>query len=160
MKKLICILLLFAFGCEPKPTTITEAEVIETVEGFFKALDVENTDPTLMDQYVTQDFIIYEAKQKMTKQEFVDFVSWNATMKETNWELSDFRISIDQNSAHASLLNKGTFITETDSLRIQSNPQWLESAYLVKEGEALKLKFYFSDNISRTSDTTRLAAEK
>ena len=157
MKKLIlaCILF-FVLGCEPKQFTITEAEVIETIEGLFKALDMDNNDLKLWDNYVTPDFIIYEAGQKMTKQEFIDFVNWPATMKETNWALSDFRISIDQNAAHASLLNKGTFISENDSLRFTRNLEWLESAYLIKEGEVLKLKFYFSDRIKATTDTTRL----
>ena len=46
-----------------------------TVEGFFKALDVENEKTDQFYDYVTDDFIIYEFGKKMSKEEFLEFVS-------------------------------------------------------------------------------------
>ncbi len=153
MRKILFAVIFIAISCASPKAEISETEVKETIEGFFAALDVNNTDPNLMSRYVTDDFIIYEAGQKMSKQAFSDFVSWGPSMQETTWELSDYRISIEGASAHASLLNNGTFTSQRDSLRLARKLLWLESAYLVKVNDSLKIKFYFSDNISASTDT-------
>jgi hypothetical protein len=152
MKEPIAFLLILALGCTPQPEKVSEAEAIRVVEGFFEALDVDNDDPGLLDRYTTADFMIYEASKKMTKAEFVEFASGSPAL-ETDWELSDFRVSTDYNSAHVSLFNRGTFVVEADSLKLRLNLQWLESAYLVKENDSLKIKFYFSDNVGMATDT-------
>ena len=152
MKKTLALLLLLALGCAPKQEPILESEVVRTIEGFFEALDAENTNPGLLDAYVTPDFIIYEASQKMDLEQFKDFVQ-GASALETDWELSDFRISTDANSAHASFFNSGNFVVQQDSVRLRLQIQWLESAYLVRKGDSLKIKFYFSDNIGVETDT-------
>jgi hypothetical protein len=152
MKEPIAFLLILALGCTPQPEKVSEAEAIRVVEGFFEALDVDNDDPGLLDRYTTADFLIYEASKKMTKAEFVEFAS-NSPALETDWELSDFRVSTDYNSAHVSLFNRGTFVVQADSAKLRLTPEWLESAYLIKENDSLKIKFYFSDNVGMATDT-------
>lgn len=115
---------------------------------------MENDDPNLIDQYITDDFIIYEVGQKMDKQEFLKFVSGVPVIK-SEWNLSDFRISTDKNSAHVSLFNTGTFEVEVDSFKLRQKFEWLESAYLVKREDKVKIKFYFSDNLSIVTDTIK-----
>jgi hypothetical protein len=116
-------------------------------------LDVENEDPNLIDQYVTDDFVIYEMGKKMNKEEFKEFISRPSPASKSDWQLADFRISTDTKSAHASLLNNGTFEVDMDSFIVRHNYEWLESAYLVKVEDNLKVKFYFSDNITVSTDT-------
>lgn len=152
MKKLTSLLILIVIGCAPRQASISESDVIETLEGFFEALDVENKNPNLIDNYVTQDFILYEVGRKMNKDQFLAFVS-GFPMTESDWELDDFRISTDINSAHVSLFNTGIFVIQSDSAKVQQKFEWLESAYMVKEDDKLKIKFYFSDNISIVTDT-------
>lgn len=154
MKKLIFMLCLFVMACSQQPEKISEAEVVKTLEGFFDAFDVENTNPDLLDEYITKDFLIYEAAKKMNKEEFLEFVGGFPITK-SEWELSDFKISTDVNSAHISLFNKGDFIMQYDTITINQKFEWLESAYLVKEEGKLKIKFYFSDHISIAVDTIR-----
>ena len=146
MKTILLLLTVTLFGCATNPEPVTEQEVIAAIEGFFQALDVENTNPNLIDDFITDDFIIYEFGIKMTKQELLDIISGFPAI-ESEWKLSDYRISTDINTAHASLFNQGTFTVETDSGNIVQNYEWLESAYLVKVDDQLKIKFYFSDNI-------------
>lgn len=152
MKNPVAFLILLALGCAPQPEKVSEAEAIRVVEGFFEALDIDNDDPGLLDRYTTADFIIYEAGQKMTKAEFADLVS-GITALETRWDLSDFRVSTDYNSAHVSLFNRGTFVVQEDSVKLRVNLQWLESAFLVQENDSLKIRFYFSDNVGVATDT-------
>lgn len=139
-------------GCTSQQNNIEKSEVIETVEGFFRALNVENNNPNLIDKYVTDDFIIYEAGKKMNKQDFLEFIS-GISITKSQWDLSDFRISTDKNSAHVSQFNTGTFEKEMDSLKLRQKFEWLESAYLVKIEDQVKIKFFFSDNITITTDT-------
>ena len=152
MKTVIALLVFLMIGCAPRQEPITDTAVLQTVEGFFEALDVENTDPDLLDNYVTPDFLIYEAGQKMDLETFKAFAG-SSTALETDWELSDFRISKDNHSAHASFFNRGTFLVQPDSVRVRIQLEWLESAYLIRDGEALKIKFYFSDRVGMQSDT-------
>lgn len=144
--------MLLTFGCAPKQPPINDPEVIQTVEGFFEALDVENRDPDLLDAYVTPDFIIYEAGLKMNREEFKAFAQSSSAL-ETDWELSDFRVSTDKTSAHASFFNRGNFLVQADSVRIRFEIEWLESAFLVRKADSLKIKFYFSDRVGIKSDT-------
>ncbi|WP_066627869.1 hypothetical protein [Labilibacter marinus] len=154
MKKVVILFIVIAASCVPKSDNISESEVINTLEGFFKALDVENDNPNLLDEYITRDFEIYEAGKKMNKKEFLDFVSGFPIIK-TDWQFSDHRISTGVKSAHISLINTGDFILQVDSIAINQQYKWLESAYMVKENDRLKIKFYFSDNISIKSDTIK-----
>ena len=151
MKILPSVIILIVIGCSPPHERIPDTEVIKTVEGFFEALDVENDNPDLINEYVTEDFILYEIGKKMNKQEFLEFIGGFPAI-ESDWELSDFRVSSDVNSAHISLFNKGRFIMQTDSSKLLQNYEWLESAYLVKVEDKLKIKFYFSDNIKFESE--------
>lgn len=152
MKILIVFLVMLLIGCTSQQNNIEKSEVIETVEGFFRALNVENNNPNLIDKYVTDDFIIYEAGKKMNKQDFLEFIS-GIPITKSQWDLSDFRISTDKNSAHVSQFNTGTFEKEMDSLKLRQKFEWLESAYLVKIEDQVKIKFFFSDNITITTDT-------
>jgi len=147
MKHFALLIALLIVGCSPDPPRITETEVINTIEGLFEALDVENTNPRLLDQYITRDFVIYEDGLKMSREEFKAFKS--------DWKLTDFSVSTDNNSAHVRLLNQGDFVVQQDTVKMRIKIKWLESAYLVREADSLKIKFYFSDNIGRETDTLK-----
>lgn len=145
MKKILLIIALFVLGCTPQQEKISEADVIKTVEGFFASLDVDNDNPDLIDEYVTDDFI-YKREQLMNKEKFLEFVSsWH--MIEVDFELSDFRITTDNNLAHISLFNKCRAITQTDSTKLLFHYDMLQSAFLVKEDGKIKIKYYSSDDI-------------
>ena len=64
----------------------------------------------------------------------------------TEWKFSDIRVSTDYNSAHISYINDGSFLSK-DGTTIKS--KWLETGYMVKTPNGLKMKFMFSDNIER-----------
>ena len=85
-----------------------------------------------------------------TASEFLEFASSFNTI-EDDWELSDMKISIDNNSAHAYFKNKGRFLTLNNGQKTLLNYEWLESAYMVKVDGKLKIKFYFSDTINQSS---------
>mgnify|MGYP001311090734 FL=1 len=150
MKKFLIFLLIpfFSFSQE----RLTEEMIIDHVNDFFNALNVKNYNKTLLSQKVTSDFIIYEMGDKFTLNEFTDFIESAGYLgwESTEWFLSDFTISIDNNSAHASYLNVGVFIYPNPyapEVLLKENKQWLESIFVVREGEDLKIKFLQSDEI-------------
>ena len=144
------LLIFFIFSCNSSnQTEITEQEVKDKFDEFFGVLSVDNPDKNKLYELVTDDYFIFENQKKYTMEEFIEFVSTFKTL-EDNWELSDFEIDIDKNSAHASLRNVGKFLVETDSGNVIMDFDWLESAYLVREGGELKFDFYFSDAIKES----------
>ena len=146
MKKLL-ILLLFLTSCVSSiQNDITEEEVKNKLYEFFDVLSIDNPDKNKLYDLVTDDYFIFENQKKYSMEEFIAFVN---TFKiiENNWELSDFEIDIDKNSAHVSLRNIGKFLVETDSGNVIMDFNWLESAYLVREEGELKFDFYFSDAV-------------
>ena len=144
------LLIFFIFSCNSSnQTDITEQEVKDKFDEFFEVLSVDNPDKNKLYELVTDDYFIFENQKKYSMEEFIEFVSTFKTL-EDNWELSDFEIDIDKNSAHASLRNVGKFLVETDSGNVIMNFDWLESAYLIREGGELKFDFYFSDAIKES----------
>lgn len=59
-------------------------------------------------------------------------------------------IDTDINSAHIRLEHRGNFVLEnpTPEGETELYYEWLESAYLVKQGDDLKFKFYFSEQVN------------
>jgi len=150
MKKFLIFLLipLFSFSQE----RLTEEMIIDHINEFFSVLNIKNYNKDLLSQTVTSDFIIYEMGDKFTLNEFTDFIESAGYLgwESTEWFLSDFTISIDSNSAHASYLNTGVFIYPNpyaSDILLKENKQWLESIFVVREGEDLKIKFLQSDEI-------------
>ena len=149
MKKSLILLLLLTSCVSSNQNDITEEEVKNKLYEFFDVLSIDNPDKNKLYDLVTDDYFIFENQKKYSMEEFIAFVN---TFKiiENNWELSDFEIDIDKNSAHVSLRNIGKFLVETDSGNVIMDFDWLESAYLVREEGELKFDFYFSDAVKES----------
>ena len=127
--------------------SITEKEAISKLNQFFNLLDIEIYQKEKILTILTDDFQIFEMGKAWDMNEFNEFLQEaSKTTVSTDWVLSNYVVSIDDNSAHISYVNDGVFKT-TDNELIISN--WLESVYLVKEGGELKLKFLQSDLVTR-----------
>ena len=127
--------------------SISEEEVISKLNQFFLLLDLQVYEKEKVSKILTDDFLIFEMGKAWNMDEFDKFIQEaSKTTISTDWVLSNYVVSIDDNSAHISYVNDGMFKT-TDNELVISN--WLESVYLVKEGGVLKLKFLQSDLVSR-----------
>lgn len=128
------------------PQNISEQEVNNTLETLFETID---NDIDRFSDVVTDDFFIFENSRKYTRDEFVDYVKSFGEF-EAKRSFEDVVIDTDKNSAHLSLKQHGEFIVTTPEGKIQMIFDWLESVYMVKEQEQLKVKFYFSEAINDT----------
>jgi len=115
----------------------------------FDSFSVESDNMENFKNFVTDDYVLYEMGQIMNAEEFISFAKSFNTI-EDDWVISDMKISIDKNSAHAYFKNNGRFVSLKDGKKELSTYEWHESAYLVREGGELKIKFYFSDTINQT----------
>ena len=146
MKRLIIMLAVFMMSCTQQK--ITDAEVMELLDNYFTALDVDNLESNMIDKYITDNYFIFEAEKKMPTKDFKVFISeafksFNTASSE--WAFSDIRISTDINSAHISYINDGKFLSHDSIL---TEMKWLETGYMVKTNDGLKMKFMSSDNIA------------
>ena len=146
MKKLLLMLTLI-ICVNAWAETINEQEVIAKVNQFFELLDIEVYQKEKVLTILTDDFQIFEMGKSWDMNEFDEFLQEaSKTTLTTDWVLTNFVVSLDENSAHVSYVNDGLFKT-IDNESVISN--WLESVYLVKEKGELKLKFLQSDLVSR-----------
>ena len=145
MKNLIIFLSLF-FSLSSS-ASITEQAAIDKLNQFFELLDFKVYKKENISQILTDDFQIFEMGKPWDMDEFDVFINdASKTTISTYWTLSDYKVSIDDNSAHISYVNNGVFST-TNNETIYS--YWLESVYMVVENNQLKLKFLQSDLINR-----------
>ena len=138
-------------GCSTQQSKISEEEVKEVINGMFYAISTENDTPDLIYEYVTDDYILNEMGTQFNTESFLDLIATFNTI-EDDWVLSDMKISIDKESAHAYFNNKGRFVTVNEGKKELLNFDWLESAYMVRENDKLKIKFYFSDVVNQSSE--------
>ena len=79
-----------------------------------------------------------------TFHEFIEEAT--GSIVETDWTLSDFKVTLGTDSAHISYYNNGIFKT-SDGESIHSF--WMESVFLVVEEGELKVQFLQSDIVER-----------
>ena len=148
---LTIILILSNLSCNSVDNSlkITEGQVKETVGNFFASIEVGSELNT--NDYITDDFKIVELGGPYTLDEFWALIAEsqgeNITISR-KWDLSNWSISIDVNSAHVSYKNNGTFVTSIEGEEVTTNPVWLESGYLVLENDELKIKYFQSEEVS------------
>ena len=130
---------------------ITEDQAISVLKEFFNAIDIDNLGNKLVYDHVTKDFVIYEMGEKYDLGSFLNVIKthFKKGYVSTDWSLYDFKVSIDNNTAHISYLNKGKFVFIENGVKKEENILWMESVYMKYEEEKLKLSFLQSDDISR-----------
>ena len=148
---LIIILIVSNLSCNSidNSNKITEDQVKETVSNFFSSNEIGSELNT--NDYVTDDFKIVELGGPYTLdgfRELITEIQGENIPVSRKWNLSNWSISIDVNSAHASFKNNGTFITSVDGQEVTSNPVWLESGYLILVDGKLKIKYFQSEEVS------------
>ena len=149
---IIFLLILCLMSCNSAPKKIiTEDQAISVLKGFFTALDIDNLGKELVYDFTTSDFVIYEMGEKYDLPSFLNVIKthFKKGYISTDWSLYDFKVSIDDNTAHISYFNKGKFIFIEKGVKKEENIVWMESVYLKYEDEELKLSFLQSDDISR-----------
>ena len=110
-------------------------------------MDVDRYEKDDFFKVTTEDFQIYEDGLDLDREAFHEFIEEaTGSIVETDWTLSDFKVTLGTDSAHISYYNNGVFKT-SDGESIQSF--WMESVFLVVEEGELKVQFLQSDIVER-----------
>lgn len=126
---------------------VSEETAIAKIEEFFYLLDIERYDREEFSNVVTEDFQIFEDGLDLDLDSFHQFVTEaTSSIIETEWTLSDFKVTLGTDSAHVSYYNNGIFKT-ADGESVHSF--WMESVFLVIEEGELKVQFLQSDIVER-----------
>ncbi len=126
---------------------VSEETAIAKIEEFFYLLDVDRYDKEEFSKVVTEDFQIFEDGLNLDLHSFHEFVTEaTATIVKTDWVLSDFKVTLNTDSAHISYYNNGVFTTSNGE-NIYSF--WMESVYLIIDEGELKVQFLQSDIVER-----------
>ena len=153
MKKILSIIAIYfalVSGVTAAESSITNEKAIEKLHEFFRLLNIQIYDKENLAKIVTPDFRIFEVGNDFNLESFDSFIGEaSETLSETTWELSNFVVSLDDNSAHISYFNNGAFKTNQNEM---IRYHWMESAYMVLDGEELKLKFLQSDVVSEVTE--------
>ena len=146
MKKLIYALSLI-IGLNAYSYEISEETAIAKLEEFFYLLDVDRYEKDDFFKVTTEDFQIFEDGLDLDRETFHEFIEEaTGSIVETDWTLSDFKVTLGTDSAHISYYNNGVFKT-ADGESIHSF--WMESVFLVVEEGELKVQFLQSDIVER-----------
>ena len=129
-----------------------------TLLGFFDALSVENYPHSNMQDWVTDDFLIFEMGQAFSWDDFAVFLAEASydTWVSTEWRLSEARVSLTDGAAHISYVNRGEFVypdPDNPGQQLKESNMWLESVYLINEEGQFRIKFLQSDNVSRVVES-------
>ena len=111
MNKLL-ILLSVTFCMNAWSESLSEDKAISKLNEFFELLDLEVYEKDNIEKILTEDFKIFEMGKSWNMDEFDTFLQEaSETTISTDWDLSEYRVSLDDNSAHISYVNNGTFCT-------------------------------------------------
>ena len=131
-----------------------ETAAVATLKGFFAAFSVENYPNPEIHEWITEDFLIFEMGEAFDWPRFEGFLdsAGYANWLSTDWQFSDIRVSVSSDAAHISYVNEGVFVypdpDNTEQLLRESN-RWLESVYLIHDGDRFRIQFLQSDNVTK-----------
>ena len=146
MKKIIAFTC-FLVSSSAFSIEVSEETAIAKLEEFFYLLDVDRYEKDDFFKVTTKDFQIFEDGLDLDRETFHEFIEEaTGSIVETDWTLSDFKVTLGTDSAHISYYNNGIFKT-SDGESIQSF--WMESVFLVVEEGELKVQFLQSDIVER-----------
>ena len=146
MKKIIAFTC-FLVSSSAFSIEVSEETAIAKLEEFFYLLDVDRYEKDDFFKVTTKDFQIFEDGLDLDRETFHEFIEEaTGSIVETDWTLSDFKVTLGTDSAHISYYNNGVFKT-SDGESIHSF--WMESIFLVVEEGELKVQFLQSDFVER-----------
>jgi ketosteroid isomerase-like protein len=137
-------LLLINLMASPPQRAVTpeQAQIVETVNALFAALREENV--AKFDSVVSSDFYAFEGGKRFNGEALIALVKTLHTAgKRYEWNVTEPDVHISGDTAWIAYINKGS-ITDSSGTKSQ---EWLESAFLQKQGSTWKILFVHSTRV-------------
>ena len=138
---LFSVLRLVAGQPQMAPTP-EETQIVGTISTLFVALREENV--AKFDSVVSSDFYSFDGGSRFKRETLMALIkSLHAAGKRYEWNVTEPDVHINGDTAWITYINKGC-ITDGSATK---NQQWLESAFLQKEGKIWKIVFVHSTRV-------------
>jgi ketosteroid isomerase-like protein len=153
----IALLSLFPMWATAQAKTVADdrSEVVETVGALFNALEASND--AQFTSLLTPGFYIFDGGNRFSGQGVLAFLkAQRAAGKSFKWNVSEPDVHVIGDTAWVAYVNKGS-ITDSSGTKDQ---QWLESAFLQKEGASWKIAFMHSTRVPKPNQNANTNQEQ
>lgn len=127
---------------QEKLLTTDQMQIVSTVSLIFTAARTD--DVAMFDSVIAPDFYIYDGGVRFNGDAIMAFIkAQHDAGKRYEWNVTEPDVHINGNTAWISYVNRGS-ITDASGTTKQ---QWLESAFLQKQGDMWKIVFMHSTRV-------------
>ena len=127
-----------------------QSEVVQPVRTLFSALETGND--VQFASVITSDFYIFDGGKRFSGQEILALMkALRAAGKSYKWNPSEADVHQIGNIAWVAYVNKGS-ITDSSGTKDQ---EWLESAFLERQGAVWKIAFMHSTRVPEPTQTAK-----
>jgi ketosteroid isomerase-like protein len=143
----VAFMLLFSVIASParEPQEVATSEqrhIVDTVSALFVAAGEE--DAAKFESLISPDFYIFEGGKRLNGEALIALIkALHAAGKRYEWNVTEPDVHISGDTAWIAYVNKGS-ITDASGT---SSQQWLESAFLQKQGGIWKIVFMQSTRV-------------
>ena len=135
---------------EQSPLTSDQKQVVDTVRAIFKAASTDNV--AQFDAVTTSDFYIFDGGVRFNGEGIMALIkAQHAAGKCYEWSVTEPDVHISGNTAWIAYINKGSITDSSGTV----DQQWLESAFLQKQGGAWKIVFMHSTRVPKPDQENR-----
>ena len=125
-----------------------QSEAVQTVRALLNALATSNV--VQFTSVLTPDFYIFDGGKRFNGQEILSLMkALRAAGKSYKWSVSEADVHVIGNTAWVAYVNKGS-ITDSSGTEDQ---EWLESAFLERQGMAWKIAFMQSTRVPKATQS-------
>ena len=132
---------------QQKPVAADQTKIIDTVSTIFTAARVD--DVAKFDSVIASDFYIYDGGARFNGDSVMAGIkAQHAAGMHYEWNVTEPDVHISGKTAWMAYVNKGSI---TDASGTTVNQNWLESAFLQKQGGVWKIVFMHSTRVPMTT---------
>ena len=144
----IAVLSLFPMWATAQLKTVADdrSQVVQTIDALFNALEAGND--AQFTSLLSPDFYLFDGGVRFNAQGILSlFKGQRAAGKSRNWNVTEPDVHVMGNIAWVAYVNKGSVTDATGT----TNQEWLESAFLEKQGAGWKIAFMQSTRVPKAT---------
>lgn len=127
---------------QEKLLTTDQMQIVSTVSMIFTA--ARSDDVAMFDSVIAPDFYIYDGGVRFNGDAIMAFIkAQHDAGKRYEWNVTEPDVHINGNTAWISYVNRGSITDASGTMK----QQWLESAFLQKQGDMWKIVFMHSTRV-------------
>ena len=132
-----------------KPPTPEQTQIVDTLNTLFAAARAENVEK--FNSVLAPNFYMFDGGLRLNGETLMALVkSLHAAGKHYEWNVTEPDVHISGDTAWIAYINKGTISDASGTI----GQQWLESAFLEKQGDVWKIVFMHSTRVPKSIDKT------